>query len=139
VLIAPFFAWNTSAFVRDTVLYNVGSGSEAYPIQGIGLSSWLLQAGIIHASRDAFPFLLIQLPLGIAAWILAWRWLPDHRLVGDAVLWMGLALFVFLFTNRFAQPTYLLLGVELITVGVIGRLTATRPEPVEIEFASSAA
>ncbi len=139
VLIAPFVAWNASAFVRDTVLYNVGSGSEVYPIQGIGLSSWLLQAGIIHGARDAFPFLLIQLPLVIAAWVLAWRWLRHHRLAADAMLWMGLAFFVFLFTNRFAQPTYLLLGVELMTVGGISRLVAARGKPAELEVAASAA
>jgi uncharacterized membrane protein YqjE len=138
-LIAPFVVWNASAFVRDTVLYNVSSGGEAYPIQGIGLSSWLLQAGIIHGARDAFPFLLIQLPLVIAVWVLGWRWLLRHRLAGDAILWMGLAFFVFLFTNRFAQPTYLLLGIELITVGLVGRLAATRREPAEIDFAESAA
>ncbi|HXN00805.1 MAG TPA: glycosyltransferase 87 family protein [Candidatus Dormibacteraeota bacterium] len=138
-LIAPFVVWNASAFVRDTVLYNVGSGAEAYPIQGIGLSSWLLQAGIIRGARDAFPFLLIQLPLVLAVWVLGWRWLRHHRLAGDATLWMGLAFFVFLFTNRFAQPTYLLLGIELIAVGVIGRLAAARRGPVEVEFAQSAA
>ena len=139
VLIAPFVASNASAFVRDTVLYNVGSGSEVYPIQGIGLSSWLLQAGIIHGARDAFPFLLIQLPLVIAVWVLAWRWLRQHRLAADAMLWMGLAFFVFLFTNRFAQPTYLLLGVELMTVGGISRLVAARGKPAELEVAASAA
>jgi hypothetical protein len=52
---------------------------------------------------------------------------------------MGLAFFVFLFTNRFAQPTYVLLGIELITVGLISRLAAARPEPVKIESAASAA
>ena len=138
-LIGPFIAWNASAFVRDTVLYNVGSGAEAYPIQGIGLSSWLLQAGIIHGARDAFPFLLIQLPLVIAAWALGWRWLLRHRIAGDAVLWMGLAFLSFLFTNRFAQPTYLLLGVELITVGLLGRLATARPAPAEVDLAASAA
>ncbi len=138
-LIGPFIAWNAAAFLRDTVLYNVGSGAEAYPIQGIGLSSWLLQAGIIHGPRDPFPFLLIQLPLVIAAWALGWRWLLRHRLAGDAVLWMGLAFFLFLFTNRFAQPTYLLLGVELITVGLLGRLAAGRQAPAEVDLAASAA
>jgi uncharacterized membrane protein YqjE len=138
-ILAPFVLWNPSAFVRDTVLYNIGSGGEAYPIQGIGLSSWLLQAGIIHGARDAFPFLLLQLPLVIAAWVLGWRWLLRHRLAGDAILWMGLAFFAFLFTNRFAQPTYLLLGIELITVGLIGRIAAARRELVEAEFAASAA
>ncbi|HEX9095814.1 MAG TPA: glycosyltransferase 87 family protein [Candidatus Dormibacteraeota bacterium] len=139
VLVGPFIAWNASAFVRDTVLYNVGSGAEAYPIQGIGLSSWLLQVGVVRGARDAFPFLLIQLPLVIAAWMLGWRWLRGHRRAGDAILWMGLAFFVFLFTNRFAQPTYLLLGVELIAVGLIGRLALARHEPVEIDRAASAA
>ena len=139
VLIVPFFAWNASGFVRDTVLYNVGSGSEAYPIQGIGLSAWLLQTGIIRGARDAFPFLLIQLPLVTATWILACRWLPHHRRTGDALLWVGLAFFVFLFTNRFAQPTYLLLAAEFITAGVLGRLAGARLEPVQAEFATSAA
>jgi hypothetical protein len=138
-LLAPFIAWNASAFVRDTVLYNLGSGAEAYPIQGLGLSNWLLQAGIIHGARDAFPFLLIQLPLVAAAWLLAWRWLRHHRLPGDALLWMGLAFFVFLFTNRFAQPTYVLLGVELVLVGLIGRMAVARRQPSKTEQVAPAA
>jgi hypothetical protein len=138
-MLAPFIAWNALAFVRDTVLYNVGSGAEAYPIQGIGLSTWLLQAGIIRGPRDAFPFLLIQLPLVAAAWLLAWRWLRHRRLAGDALLWMGLAFFAFLFTNRFAQPTYVLLGVELILVGLIGRMAVVRRQPSEIELVAPAA
>ena len=75
----------------------------------------------------------------IAVWVLAWRWLRQHRLAADAMLWMGLAFFVFLFTNRFAQPTYLLLGVELMTVGGISRLVAARGKPAELEVAASAA
>jgi Glycosyltransferase family 87 len=137
--VAPFVAWNAPAFVRDTVLYNVGSGSEVYPIQGIGLSSWLLQTGIIHGARDGFPFLAIQLPLVILAWVVAWHWLPQHRLAGDALFWMGLAFFVFLFTNRFAQPTYLLLAVELMAVGLVGRPAAARPTSAGVDLAAAAA
>jgi 4-amino-4-deoxy-L-arabinose transferase-like glycosyltransferase len=122
VLILPFLVWNARAFVGDTLLYNFGSGAEAYPIQGLGLSSWLLQAGIIHGPRDAFPFLLLQIPLVILAWIVAWRWLSRRPRSGDAILWMGIAFFVFLFANRFAQQAYLLLGVELILVGLLARL-----------------
>ena len=122
VLLAPFLLWNARAFVADTLLFNFASGAEAYPIQGLGLSAILLQVGVIHGARDAFPFLLIQLPLVIAVWLLAWRRL--HRLARPAefVLWSGLAFFAFLFTNRFAQQTYILLGVELILVGLLARL-----------------
>jgi hypothetical protein len=122
VLLAPFVLWNARAFVADTVLFNFAGGAEAYPIQGLGLSSILLQAGIIHGARDAFPFLLIQLPLVIAVWLLAWRRLIRVPRAAELILWCGLAFFVFLFTNRFAQQTYILLGVELILAGLLARL-----------------
>jgi hypothetical protein len=121
VLFTPFLVWNAGAFVSDTILYNFGGGAETYPIQGIGLSALLLRAGVIHGARDAFPFLLIQLPLVLAAWLLGWRWLRRHRLAGEAVLFTGIALFAFLVANRFAQPTYLLLGVDLMLAGLILR------------------
>jgi hypothetical protein len=139
VLFVPFLLWNARAFVTDTILFNFGGGTETYPIQGMGLSALLLQAGIIHGPRDAFPFLLIQLPLVLAAWFLAGRWLPEHHRPGDAVLWMGLALFVFLFANRFSQQAYLLLGVELILAGLLLRLSAVLVTPANIEFSAAAA
>lgn len=118
----PFLIWNAGAFIQDTILFNFGGGIETYPIQGIGLSSWLLQTGIIHSARDAFPFLAIQIPLVLGAWVLAWRWFRRHQLPGDAILWMGVAFCVFLFANRFSQQAYLLLGVELVLAGLIARL-----------------
>jgi hypothetical protein len=122
VLVAPFVLWNARAFVADTLLFNFASGAEAYPIQGLGLSAILLQAGVIHGARDAFPFLLIQLPLVISVWLLAWRRLIRGPRAAELILWCGIAFFVFLFTNRFAQQTYILLGVELILVGLLARL-----------------
>jgi hypothetical protein len=121
-LLAPFLLWNAGAFIADTLLFNFAGGAEAYPIQGLGLSAILLQAGIIHGARDAFPFLLIQLPLVIAVWLLAWRRLIQHPRASELILWCGVAFFVFLFTNRFAQQTYVLLGVELILAGLLARL-----------------
>jgi hypothetical protein len=118
----PFLIWNARAFITDTILFNFGGGTETYPIQGIGISSWLLQTGIIHGARDAFPFLAIQLPLVFGAWVLAWRWFRRHQVPGDAIVWMGVAFFVFLFANRFSQQAYLLLGVELVLAGLITRL-----------------
>lgn len=122
VMFVPFLIWNAHAFITDTILFNFGAGSETYPIQGIGLSSWLLRAGIIHGARDAFPFLAIQLPLVCAAWVGAWSWFHRRKLPGDTILWMGIAFFVFLFANRFSQQAYILLGVELIFAGLITRL-----------------
>ena len=138
-LFAPFLVWNAHAFTSDTILFNFGGGSETYPIQGIGLSALLLKTGIIHGSRDAFPFLLIQLPLVLGAWLIGWRWLRHHRRPGDAVLFMGVALFVFLFANRFAQPTYLLLGADLMLAGFILRRAKSLALPAHREELTPAA
>jgi hypothetical protein len=126
ILFAPFLMWNAHAFLTDTILFNFGGGNETYPIQGIGLSAWMLQTGLIHGARDSFPFLLIQLPLVFTAWLLAWRWFQRQASVGDAILWIGLAFFVFLFANRFSQQAYLLLGAELVLAGLIARLDNRR-------------
>ena len=139
MLFVPFLIWNAHAFVADTILFNFGGGSGTYPIQGIGLSALLLNAGIIRGSRDAFPFLLIQLPLVIAAWLVGWRWLRHHRLFGDAVLLMGTAFFAFLFANRFSQPTYLLLAVELMLAGLVLRRALPAVVAPESEFSIAAA
>jgi hypothetical protein len=139
VLFAPFVIWNAHAFVTDTILFNFGGGSETYPIQGVGLSALLLQTGIVHGSRDAFPFVLIQLPLVVAAWLVGWRWLRHHRLLGDAVLFIGIAFFAFLFANRFAQPTYILLGVDLMLAGLVLRRAPPTVAASTREFSTAAA
>src|SRR4030081_2610120 len=38
----PFVLWDPAAFIRDTVVFVVGSGTDAYPINGFGLSAMLL-------------------------------------------------------------------------------------------------
>jgi uncharacterized membrane protein YqjE len=139
VLFAPFLLWNAGAFLRDTILFNFGAGADSYPIQGLGLSAILLQTGIIHGAQDAFPFLLIQLPLVVAAWYFAWRWLRRHERAGDALLWLGIAFFVFLFTNRFSQQAYLLLGIELVLAALLLRLHAIGVRPANIELQPAAA
>jgi hypothetical protein len=42
------------------------------------------------------------------------------------ILWIGLALFGFLFVNRFFQPTYAILATELILIGLLGRTASSR-------------
>ena len=128
VLLLPFLAWNPPALITDTISYNLGSGREAYPIQGLGLSAWLLHAGLIHGARDPFPFVLIQAPvlLLITALGIRYMWSRPHPAV--TLVWCGLAWFGFLFSNRFFQPTYLLLCSEALLVALTVRLMAQPAE-----------
>src|SRR5207302_1322228 len=81
-LVLPFLIWNPSTFVQDTVTFLIGSGPQAYPINGIGLSAMLLGAGVIHGARDAFPFAVLEVGMAASVWIAAWRWLRRRPLPG---------------------------------------------------------
>jgi hypothetical protein len=125
VFIVPFLLWDAAAFFRDTVVFLVGGGADAYPINGFGLSAILLSAGVIHGARDAFPFALLEMAAAGVVWAVGWRWLRRGVPVSDVLILVGLVLTSVLFVSRYFHDTHLLLGVELILAGLAGR--AWRP------------
>ena len=117
----PFVLWDASAFIRDTVVFVVGSGADAYPINGFGLSAMLLSAGVIHGPRDAFPFALLEVAVACAVWAAGWRWLRRGVPLSDVLVLLGLVFTSVLFVSRYFHDTHLLLGVELILAGLAAR------------------
>jgi Glycosyltransferase family 87 len=117
----PFLLWDAAAFVRDTVVFLVGNGTEAYPINGFGLSAILLSAGVIHGPRDAFPFALLEMAAAVAVWVVGWRWLRRGAPLSDVLILLGLVFTSVLFVSRYFHDTHLLLGVELILAGLVSR------------------
>jgi len=121
VVLLPFVLWDGAAFVRDTVIFLVGGGSEAYPINGFGLSAILLSAGVIHGARDAFPFVLLEIATALVVWVVGWRWLRRGATIPDVLMLLGLVFASVLFVSRYFHDTHLLLGVELIFAGLAAR------------------
>ena len=119
--ILPFVLWDAGAFVRDTVIFLIGSGTDAYPINGFGLSAMLLSTGVIHGPRDAFPFALLELVAAGAVWAAAWIWLRRRVALADVLIFMGLVFASVLFVSRYFHDTHLLLGAELILAGLATR------------------
>jgi hypothetical protein len=117
----PFVLWDASAFIRDTVVFVVGSGADAYPINGFGLSAMLLSAGVIHGPRDAFPFALLEVAVACTVWAAGWRWLRRGVPLSDVLILLGLVFTSVLFVSRYFHDTHLLLGVELILAGLAAR------------------
>jgi hypothetical protein len=124
LVVLPFLAWNAPAFVQDTVLFLVGSGTQAYPINGMGLSAILLRTGIIAGARDAFPFALLEIAAAGAIWAGAWWWLRRRGELSDVLTWCGMAFLLVLFVSRYFHDTHLLLGFELIAAGLAARWRA---------------
>lgn len=120
-LVVPFLLWNPPAFLGDTIVFLTGSGTQAYPINGMGLSMILLNAGVIHGARDAFPFAVLEIGMAAAVWAGAWRWLRRRRQLADALTWCGIAFLLVLFVSRYFHDTHLLLGAELIAAGLCAR------------------
>jgi len=120
-VLLPFVLWDGAAFVRDTVIFLVGGGSEAYPINGFGLSAILLSAGVIHAARDAFPFVLLEIATALVVWVVGWRWLRRGATIPDVLMLLGFVFASVLFVSRYFHDTHLLLGLELILAGLAAR------------------
>ena len=117
----PFVFWDGAAFVRDTVIFLVGGGSEAYPINGFGLSAILLSVGVIHGARDAFPFALLEMLAALVVWLVGWRWLRRGAAIPEVLMLLGLGFASVLFVSRYFHDTHLLLGVELVLAGLAAR------------------
>ena len=124
--LTPFLLWNAGAFFRDTIVFVAGSGVDAYPINGFGLSAFLLSSGVIHGARDAFPFVAIEVVVGVAIWTIGWLWIRARARLGDVLVLAGLALLV-LYVSRYFHDSHLLLGAELILAGLVARMRAPAP------------
>jgi hypothetical protein len=120
-LLVPFVLWDAAAFIRDTVGFLIGSGTDAYPINGFGLSAMLLSAGVIHGPRDPFPFALLEILAAVAVWTAGWRWLRRGSSLSDVLILLGLVFTSVLFVSRYFHDTHLLLGLELIFAGLASR------------------
>jgi uncharacterized membrane protein len=126
-VLLPFVLWNPHAFIQDTIVFVTGGGADAYPINGFGLSALLLSAGVIHGSREAFPFAPIEAVVGIALWAWGYVWIRVRRQLPDALIFSGLTALLVLFVSRYFHDTHLLLGLELMGAGFIGRLRVLQP------------
>ena len=127
--LTPFLLWNAGAFFRDTIVFVAGSGVDAYPINGFGLSAFLLSNGVIHGARDAFPFAAIEVVVGVAIWTIGWLWIRARARLGDVLVLAGLAMLLVLYVSRYFHDSHLLLGAELVLAGLVARMRAPAPLP----------
>ncbi|MBI4092523.1 MAG: DUF2029 domain-containing protein [Candidatus Kerfeldbacteria bacterium] len=61
LIILPFFAWDPSSFLDDTIGYASGTSPTSYPIHGLGFSEILVSARAIKSITDYYPFWIFQL------------------------------------------------------------------------------
>ena len=104
VCFLPFIAWDPGAFFADTL----PAGDDSYPIVGPGLSSLLVEVGVIADRTSGYPMALFLalfwLPL--TAWLV---WTQSRtRTLWAAALGFTISIFVFILLGRLLQPSYFL-------------------------------
>ena len=111
----PFIAWGPGAFWHDTISF----GTSGYRIVGSGLSSTLLEAGIIDDPYDAYPFAL----LAVLVWLPATAYLVwAQRRLGSA--WapgvcFALSILLLFYLARVFQAHYVVYGLAGLVVAAL--------------------
>jgi glycosyl transferase family 87 len=134
--LAPFLLWDAGAFIRDTIVFVAGGGPDAYPINGFGFSAFLLSNGVIHGARDAFPFAVIEVVVGVAIWTIGWLRIRARARLADVLLFAGVAMLLVLYVSRYFHDSHLLLGGELIIAGLVTRVRPLAPPHAEVALAA---
>lgn len=113
VIIVPFFAWNPSAFINDTVTYASGSILYAYPISGTTFLQYLHVFHWIPSPWTIIPTYLYELAIGVPMSIVTALWLKKQPtaatwLSGSAVVLLSTLLFSRYYNNNYTLMVIIL-------------------------------
>ncbi len=119
VLVAPFFLWNSDAFIDDLFRFNAGTTAYSYPIKSYGLGGILLALGIIKSGTAYFPFDLFQLAFALPALLVLLRYqLARNTLPRMWLAYASLALVV-AFCSRIFNDNHLGFILSLYALGFL--------------------
>jgi len=105
----PFLIWDPRSFLRDVLLWNLGSGNDAYPVRwdGFGLTPLAYGLGLVDAPSGPNPygfFLPLAILVGGASIV---RWLWGHATPRRVLAASGAWIYIALFASRFFADNYL--------------------------------
>lgn len=133
LFILPFFFWNPSEFIVDTISYNSGSSvPDGLPIKGWGAALFVPAFGWVQDLYDPFPFfiptLLIAAPLFM---LLLWRQWKFNSLA-NVLAHYSVGSLVALYVSRTMNPNYLgfllaLLAIAFLMSEPVSRETTAEP------------
>lgn len=106
-IVAPFFFWDSKAFLNSTVFYLSGGIDHGYPISGYGLGSLLGELGVIKDFQAYYPFYIWQFIASIILLPILLLWLRKKPNVARLLMSYGIFLFVFWYFSRYFNNSHL--------------------------------
>ncbi|MBI3287143.1 MAG: DUF2029 domain-containing protein [Chloroflexi bacterium] len=118
IIILPFLLWDPGAFLEDNLFYTAGGSATPYPLRGLGLSTILLESGLISSRAATFPFWILELSFGGVVLVVLLRQQLKHNTIRQA--WLGYSLFLgtTAFFSRFLNPNYLGYILAVLALGL---------------------
>jgi len=107
VFIVPFLVWDANSFIDDIFKYANGTSAISYPINGAGISTFLLLTGIIDSATDYFPFWMLQGIVCLPLFYFLVKKQSENNNLSQVIFNYGLLLFAFIFFSRFFHWNYI--------------------------------
>ncbi len=114
-IVLPFFFWDPKAFLESTVFYLSGNIPQSYPISGYGFGMLLHEFGFIKNLKESFPFVIVQILVGIPALLFLLKYLREGPSVKRLILTYAIFLFVFWYFSRYFNNSHVIFLSVLFT------------------------
>lgn len=107
VIVAPFYFWNSKAFIDSTILYLSGSAPHSYPVSGYGLGALLHEMGYIKDVHVYYPFWIWQAIIALPLLVFFLYKQRQQNTIQRMIIFYGLFLLVFWYLNRYFNNSHL--------------------------------
>jgi len=118
VLMAPFLAWDASAFLNSMVFYLSGNSPNSYPISGYGLGMLLIGFNVIKDTHTYYPFIVWQLVMGGIGTVVGIALFRKYRSIAMVCIIHAITLFLFWYTSRYFNNSHVAYIATLLAIGI---------------------
>lgn len=107
VLVLPFVAWDSAAFMNSVVFYLTGSTATSYPVSGYGLGMMLYDAGVIRDIHAYYPFMYWQVGVALPVFIALTFWLWQKPSASRVIISYAVFLMIYWYLSRYFNNSHL--------------------------------
>jgi hypothetical protein len=115
----PFIIWDAGALLESVVFYLSAGGETGYPVSGYGFSMILYENGIITGIRDYFPFIVVQLCIGLPILFGLIYWIIQKPTMSKFFLSYGIFLFIIWYFSRYFNNSHIAFLSSVFLLGII--------------------
>lgn len=103
----PFLLWDYQALLGDVISFLAGTSGVRYPIQGYGVSVFLVALKIIPTIYSYFPFWIMQGIVGVPLLYLTSRFIRTNRNICSILYAYSVLVFSMGYFGRYLNDTHL--------------------------------